>query len=371
MPIMKPAILTFILAFLLAACGTAEPVSTPDPVLDTPEVTSTLLPLPSDTPLPPATATLTLVGGSLKVQVNVRAGPGTWYDSLGLLNASEPVQVMAQSGDGTWYEIVYPTASGGTGWVSAQFVDVGGGTVPSQTAQVTPTAIGPVGTLSQRLNVRSGPGTTYDTLAILETGTVVVLTGKNGTGSWFQIIYPDGSAGRGWVTSAYVQAEDTGSLPVLNASGTPVTPDGSAEALFPAVTPTPTVGPAEEDNDSTIHPVVDVSFSAEAVRQFTFQSEVSTPDGDPEDWIGFTPYALPGINEVLMRASLDCSGNGTLAVELWKDGVHITDWDSLACGEHDRVFSLNVNGVYQLHLSPADGTGLQFVHYRLTLRNGP
>ena len=366
----KQLLSLFLLTVLLAACGPGPATASPLPASSTAEASPTPLPPPSETTSPTPTATPVIVAGTLKVQVNVRAGPGTGYESLGLLNAGQTVQVAAQSGDGTWFQILYPAGPGGMGWVSAQFVETGGKPVPSLTPQVTPIT-GPAGTASQRLNVRSGPGTNYATLGILEANTTVALTGKNETGTWLQIAYPSGPGGRGWVTAAYVQVTSTAGLPVLNASGTPVTPGSQAGTPVPGVTPTPTVGPAAADGDTSARPLARVLFSPLGTRKFEFQGDVSIPDGDPEDWIEFTPYALPGGVTASLTVNLGCSGNGMLVVELWQNGALVLNQGTLACGDIGRSLLLPTSAVYQLRLRPAPGNGLIYIHYWLSMKNNP
>ncbi len=189
----------------------------------------------------------------------------------------------------------------------------------------------------QRLNVRSGPGMTFPSLGVLEPDSVVALTGKNSTASWFQIDYPSAPGGRGWVTAQYIQTDAT-DLPVLDDYGTPVAGASSGPTALP-VTPTPTVGPAFADGDSPANPAVRVTFSASGTRSFTYSSQVSAPDGDPEDWVEFTPYAITGTHARLVF-SLTCSGNGTLTVGILRGGSLLTGWGSLSCGDLDKIILL-------------------------------
>lgn len=372
---LKWIVFSILCLLLVSACGTAPASATLLPFTDTAAPSLTPLPpTPTQTPTPSPTTTPRLIAGTLKVQVNVRSGPGTSYDSLGLLNAGQKVDLLAQNADGTWYELLFPSAPTGVGWISAQFVDNGGQPVPTQTAQVTPTASGPSGTTGQRLNVRSGPGTSYETLGVLEPGTLVMLTGKNETGTWLQIIFPLGSTDTGWVTAAYLKVDDTAGLPVLDAHGTPVTPGTPAGTPVPGFTPTPTIGPAAADGDGSSAPLARVVFTAYGTHRFSFQGEVSAPQGDGEDWIEFTPYALPGTGDAVLIANLTCTGNSTLEVELWQAGTLLPNWGSLACGEEEKTFRLTPGTAYQFRLRPSHSAGaasLQYVSYDLILRNDP
>jgi uncharacterized protein YraI len=361
-------LLLVVVPFLTASCATPQLVASPT-------ATAVLLPTssptqaPTATPPPPPTLTATPqpIEGTLTIKVNVRSGPGMQYDSLGQLNSGEKIQIMVRDDTGKWYRILYPAAPDGSGWVTTQFVQVAAGTeVP---LQATPTEAGPSGRVVQRLNVRSGPGMAFDTLGMLEPDTLVSLTGKNSTASWLQIIYPvgsGGSGGRGWVTAQYLQA-DASRLPVLDDFGTPVASAATGPTPIPEP-PTPTVGPAFADHDSPANPAIRVTFSASGTRQFTYSSQVSTPDGDPEDWLTFTPYAVNG-SAARLVFSLTCSGNGTLTVELWRGGSRLSGWGTLACGDLDKLITLPAGQAYAIRLAPAPGQGLRLVDYVLSVQN--
>jgi len=361
----KLSFLLTMFALLAAACGTPEPALAPSATAS-PSALPTETPTLPATPLQPTlTATPIPIDGTLKIKVNVRSGPGTGYDSLGQLEAGEKIQIIARDSQAAWYLILYPSAPQGRAWVAAQYVTVAPGTnVP---LDATPTQAGPTGRVIQRLNVRSGPGTSFDTLGLLEPGVAVSLTGKNTTASWFQIDYPAGPGGRGWVTSQYVQTDAAADLPVLDDYGLVVTPGTPSVPFLP---PTPTVGPAYADGDSSVSPVIRVTFSGTGTHQFVYSSQVSTPEGDAEDLVEFTPYTASGTNARL-NISLACTGNGTLTVELWQGGTLLSGWGALACGETGKSILLPAGQDFQMRLAPAAGDGLRLVAYTLTVQNNP
>lgn len=356
------------LTLLAAACGTSNPV-TEIPVTVTASATVTDTPAPSAIfTLPPPTATPRPVDGTLTTQVNVRAGPGTSFDSLGLLSQGVAVQVFARDAGTKWYQIAFPSAPTGRGWVAAQYVTLAAeAEVP---VDATPTPTGPTGKVLIRLNVRSGPGTNFDSLGTLEAETTVALTGKNTTASWFRINYPSGPGGSGWVTAQYIQTDASASLPVLDDYGNVVTPGAQETGSGPALAPTPTVGPAYADNDSPSAPGAQVVFSAAGTRQIVYTSQVSAPDGDPEDWIEFTPYAVSG-GEARVYFSLTCSGNAALTVELWQNNAPLAGWGSLACGDSGVIVSLPAGLPVQVRLTPTTGENPRLAIYMFTVRNLP
>lgn len=369
---MKSKVITgmaFLFIFLASCAGgtrTEVPV-TISPTFHT--LTPTPEPSLTYTPTPTLTRTPLFYNGMLKVQVNVRSGPGTGFNSLGLLGAGTRIMIDVQSSDGLWYRIPYPKESEGTGWVSAQFVDTASTPIPTVTPLYTPVA-GLSGTVTQKVNVRSGPGTSYDTLGMLEANSPIILTGKNEVGTWLQVVFDDGTGGRGWISATYVSADGLADLPVLNAFGTPVTPGSLQPTLGPGSIPTPTIGPAPLDGDSSTNPLANVDFNPSGTMKFIFQGDVSFPTGDPDDWLKITPYALPGSQNATLTFGLICSGNGNLVVEVLDQGTPLPGWEGLVCGVQGWEVNLQGGTSYIIHISPAAGTNLQYIQYWLSVQNG-
>ena len=360
-----------VLCLLASACVTIQPHVEPSATASpAPTLVSTDSPtaLPTDTPQPPAaTATPQPIQGNLTIKVNVRSGPATSYASLGQLDAGGKVQVTLRDATGGWYRILYPTAPGGFGWVSAQFVTLAAGVQVPLDATATPA--GPQGRAVQLLNVRSGPGTTFDSLGMLQPNTMVALTGKDATAAWFQISFPAAPGGHAWVTAQYIQTDASGQLPVLDAYGTPA-PDSTAGPVASQPVASATVGPAFADADSAAAPAVRVTFSVNGTRQFTYSSQVSAPQGDPADWVEFTPFAI-NASDASLVFSLTCSGNGSLTITMEQAGAPLTGRGMLACGDQNKLISLPAGQPVELQLAPAPGQGLQLVNYILIVQNMP
>jgi len=96
---------------------------------------------------------------------------------------------------------------------------------PSATATPPATAVksGPMLTVreggEQQINVRSGPGRSYDIVGILSLHQWVPALGRTPGGDWIEIAYPGAPGGVAWVY-AYL-AEITGDLPVVEPPPTP------------------------------------------------------------------------------------------------------------------------------------------------------
>jgi len=55
-------------------------------------------------------------------QVNVRLGPGTNYEKVGVLIAGQEVPALGRTPGGLWIQIVYPGVPGNIAWVYAPYV---------------------------------------------------------------------------------------------------------------------------------------------------------------------------------------------------------------------------------------------------------
>ncbi|GAB4467634.1 MAG: hypothetical protein Kow00124_00770 [Anaerolineae bacterium] len=98
------------------------------------------------------------------------------------------------------------------------------------------------------LNVRSGPGTTYSILGVLALGSEREVTGRDEGAFWWQIAYPAGPGGRGWVSAPYTTLSgDCTAIPVAAYAPPPATAaptatptsEATAEPSAPTNTPTP------------------------------------------------------------------------------------------------------------------------------------
>lgn len=65
------------------------------------------------------------------------------------------------------------------------------------------------------VNVRKGPGLSFDKIGELKPGQRVTVRGRSADGAWWQISLPDNPASAGWVFAEYMDlAGDPASLPV-------------------------------------------------------------------------------------------------------------------------------------------------------------
>jgi serine/threonine protein kinase, bacterial len=151
---------------------------------------------------------------------NVRSGPGTKYDSPHLAYPGDRVKVLATSRDEggyTWNKIYFPK-SGAEGWVAAQLLRADAGqSVPMASAPepVKPVKPAPAETNavitgeSGSKNIRSGPGTSYDSPHLAYPGDRVKIIDSaqdKGGYTWYKVSFPKSGAD-GWIAAQLVKAD--------------------------------------------------------------------------------------------------------------------------------------------------------------------
>ena len=73
--------------------------------------------------------------------VNLRAGPKTTYDQVGVLLLGQKAVAKGRSPGGDWILIEYPGAPSGTAWIYAPYVNITAGTLPVVSPPATPTPL--------------------------------------------------------------------------------------------------------------------------------------------------------------------------------------------------------------------------------------
>ncbi|HXF84279.1 MAG TPA: SH3 domain-containing protein [Anaerolineales bacterium] len=344
-----------------AGCGIrvqTEGVETGTPFLITVTLPPTFTPRPSETPSPlPPTPTFAPVEGITSTQLNVRAEPSTASAVLGIIPANTKVEIIGRDPGGNWWQIVYPAGSEGKGWVTAQYVSTAGiPEVPVVGSGASDPNVANIAVVLQQLNVRSGPGTNFNSLGTLNVNDVVTLTGKNSNGTWLQIEFPNGPDGKAWISAAFVRVDNVDVLPIVADTGEIV---GTGTPVNTPLPPTPTLVPAPIDNDSAENPLVRVMFNPLGTRLFIYTGDVSAPNGDAEDWIAFTPYGD------VVFAQIECEGSGSIRIE-WIEGRA-----DLVCGEPLKAFPVRQGMQVLLHIQAiATAENLQYTKYTLTIQAG-
>ena len=171
--------------------------------------------------------------------INVYAGPGKNYSRAGQTTEDQRLEILARDASGGWWQAC--CLGGEPVWIDADLVDVQGDVVNIPTAKDipathTPTAsptIVPTETPTPEpyaiavgaTNLRSGPGTIYDSVGTLGANEERRIIGRNGNGAWWQL---EGEGGApAWIIANRVQTRgDVDSIPV-------------AQSIPPTLTPTP------------------------------------------------------------------------------------------------------------------------------------
>jgi cell wall-associated NlpC family hydrolase len=128
--------------------------------------------------------------------LNLRDGPGTAYIGMTKLKSGAQLDLLARY-DG-WFQVQTP--EGQAGWVLGQYLAIGPGVIDrvevvTSIPEAHPALIGH--TSERNVNLRGGPGTTYQKLGALGAGTQLDLLGRYQ--DWFKVRTPQG--GTGWVSN--------------------------------------------------------------------------------------------------------------------------------------------------------------------------
>lgn len=303
-------------------------------------------------PAPSAESNIPPVEGMTTTQVNVRAGSSTASKILGMIGPFVKVQVTGRDANKSWYQIIYAESELGKGWVRAEYVQIN---APAEIPLVETTAGSGAaisGLVIQKINVRNGPGITYQLLGELNSNDVVFITGKDSDGAWLQIEFANAPDGMGWVTAEFLQTGNIESVPVLG--------NAVADATSTPTEISPTVAPSIQDGDSMQAPLATTFFSAAGSRALQVNNAVSAANGDAEDWVQFTTANNAAIIEVI------CPAN-TLQVELWNEGKPVENF-SLSCGDTSLI-AITPNSNYFLRILESNINAPDPTNYILSVKN--
>ena len=161
-----------------------------------------------------------------KANTGIYSGPGTNYILYGTFAGNQNAAVIGKSEDGQWWAISIPVAPNGNGWVSAGWVKAENADtvdvlptppVPETTEMVPPGPSDPQATAIANTYVRSGPAANYPAEGIALAGATGRVIGKSEDGQWWVIrLNPQNvGAGYGWVSTQYVQTQNTADIQTI------------------------------------------------------------------------------------------------------------------------------------------------------------
>jgi uncharacterized protein YraI len=164
------------------------------------------------------TGTATINTGAL----NVRSGPGVGYGKVAVVYKDQAVNLLGRNSDSSWVKVgLY---NGVQGWVNSTLV------TPSVAISSLPVLVttSTAHVAAGNLNIRSGPGPTYTSVAVAGNGDSLVLIGRNSAATWVKVRLANGT--EGWVNVTLVSTTiSITSLPVLD-TGSASTEPGATVA---------------------------------------------------------------------------------------------------------------------------------------------
>ncbi len=126
--------------------------------------------------------------------LRVRSGPSTGFSIVGRVYQGETLTVLEGPTNG-FYRI---SRSDLTGWVSGEYITV----TPDTT---TPPSGSGSATVTERLYLRNGPGTTYGVLQVMPAGATVTIVSGPSNG-WYQVTHQGTT---GWASAQYLDVDDS------------------------------------------------------------------------------------------------------------------------------------------------------------------
>ncbi len=168
-------------------------------------------------------------------QLNVRSGPGLNYNTIARVYRNDTLSLTGRTADATWLRVRLPL-TGQEGWAAARFVSLGSGTVfdlpvvDGGTPPPPPPGQATAYVTAYQLNVRGGPGLSYNIIGTVRRGDSLPLIGRSADGVWLQAQvsspYPTFAVPTGWVMARYVWSSvPIFQLPVTDGGTTPPPPD--------------------------------------------------------------------------------------------------------------------------------------------------
>ena len=154
--------------------------------------------------------------------VNFRSGPGTNYNSKGVIALGTTVTVTDTS-NAQWYAV--RLSNGSTGYIFAQYLKLNS----SSSAAATPAPSGSEQSAktTEYVNFRSGPGTNYSSKGVIASGTTVTVTDRSNS-EWYAVRLANGSTG--YIFAQYLKVTGTSSATPTQAPSN----DGTVQAKLTA-----------------------------------------------------------------------------------------------------------------------------------------
>jgi uncharacterized protein YgiM (DUF1202 family) len=144
--------------------------------------------------------------------LNVRTGPAVVYEVVGIIKQGETVALLGRNDNGSW--VLVRVSDGLEGWVNASYLQTNTPVVslPVSSSPPPTSFVGVVNTGA--LNVRYGPGISFEVITVLKGGDTIILLGRSLRDPWLFIQSADEV--KGWVNGTYLITNiPISSLPVI------------------------------------------------------------------------------------------------------------------------------------------------------------
>jgi uncharacterized protein YgiM (DUF1202 family) len=303
------------------------------------------------------------------VDLNVRRGPGTIYSVVGALRAGNSARILGSNPARTWWKIECPGGSGEC-WVSGghQFSTAENAegvlvaAVPPPPAQPAATSVAEADayTPTATADPAATPTATYPPATATYIASQATAT-------------PTATAtGQATATATATTAAGATATPTT-AAGATATPTTQADPPTPTYTPTATqaAGPplAPFDGDSLTNPALFVNFRPTGDRQLVYNNDISSPEGDIDDWVKFNTVASQS-NTTNVWLTVTCNGYDAES-ENW---LRVTLWDGFdeqlslraSCGDEAKRLTVLPNHDYTARIH-FNGSGTYYVQYNLLI----
>ena len=130
--------------------------------------------------------------------VNLRSGPGTSYSSKGVIASGTAITVTDTS-NSEWYAV--QLSNGTTGYMFSEYIKMSGSSSSSSESESAPSTESTAAETTEYVNVRSGPGTNYSSKGVIASGTSLTVTDRSNS-EWYAVKLSNGTTG--YIFSKYI-----------------------------------------------------------------------------------------------------------------------------------------------------------------------
>ncbi len=188
-----------------------------------------------------------------------------------------------------------------------------------------PTPMTPRITAQQNMDIREGPATGFNRLAVLNTGDYLDILGISDDTRWYQVLLPDGNTG--WVaaaSSAGIVSGNVGTLPVVvptqTSTNTPTLTSTPTQTSTPTPTPTNTPEPTASST-RTNTPTPTQTLTETASPTITLTPSDTPPQPTATDT--HTPTHTPRATNTLL-VGYPCDGEIVFTTGAALNQVHVS-----------------------------------------------